>query len=286
MFKLIFYFTSFILFPLNSQGIILEYSVPIHQNLAFDIFSPTIKALKKNPYLWLVIHQSETDAMKNLEYALDHFGGVGITIHHSPYTSSMKWNRYVMLMFNSLNIFYDPNRIFDQEKFKSNVMLLNSKPNYLLPQSIDFFIQKTSTKIIQFLSSFWKENIILIALHNNQSSLSYSLNSYENSKELNIFKNQNLNPKNFFYVLNEQEFQILSHQSQNVVYQKKILENLDGSLSDFAKQYQKHYINIESQLGDYKSQIHMIQILAQNILHPRTFIRFNSSENLDSLGKN
>lgn len=147
----------------------------------------------------------------------------------------------------------DPNRIFSREGANSNLNRLSQTSDEAL-LAIDSFQR--------FLTSFFKDNQTIVALHNNTDG-EFSLDQYQQTNAGSIYKNPELDPDDFFITTDSSIFSQLKDRGYNVVLENITKVADDGSLSIYCGKNGIRYVNIEAQHGHYREQREMIEVILQ-----------------------
>src|SRR5690606_32862496 len=100
----------------------------------------------------------------------------------------------------------------------------------------------------------------------NNTDINYSIKSYlpdgdeaKNTKD--IYINDEMDPDDFIYTTDQVFFEKLKSKKINVILQDNKNFVNDGSLSVYCGINEILYINIEAQLGHFKEQLRLIEIV-------------------------
>lgn len=210
---------------------------------------------------WCVIHDNENDAAAVLHWALKEYGGYGFEVLNSRQSNK----RIHKAVYNKLEIYYDPNRIFTDEGIYKTIYQYNRKPKKVIKTAqriLSETIRPALLKILRFESSHY-----LIALHNNYKTGDVSILDFYRKKGFFIFREPGESIKNFALVTRKKDFDTLSKKGINVVWQFEINpDNNDGSLSVYSLRHNLPYVNIESVFGDIESQKKIIRVIVEQLL--------------------
>lgn len=161
--------------------------------------------------------------------------------------------RLLKYNINGKNYFFDPNRFFSTIDIKKTII----KYNQTYPKELEEGIKSLSDSLLKFIKPK-SISTYIVAIHNNTEN-NFSVLSYKNSKDaIEVFISKFEDIDNFFIVTNKIDFDYFKLLKRNVVLQSNNADD-DGSLSIFAQKNGIPYINIETQQGQLKQQIKMIQ---------------------------
>ncbi|MBI4873830.1 MAG: hypothetical protein HY822_04260 [Acidobacteria bacterium] len=152
----------------------------------------------------------------------------------------------------------DPNRMFSRAGAAKNLRALN--PQWTAAQ-LDAALNRLDRDRERFLRAILPPpGGLLIALHNNARG-------YSVRDEVPISDRVSLadpdHPNNFMLVTDPADFERLARSSFNVVLQNTAPIDDDGSLSRLAARRGVRYLNIETRLGDAKSQREILKFVTE-----------------------
>lgn len=195
------------------------------------------------------LHANEKTSLVAAKQMIKTQGGTIITIAHQG-------GRLVEFTENNQRYRFDPNRIFTK---KGRIATLKENSSYSANA------EKALARLAKAITRSLPPGRI-IAIHNN--SIRYNINSYKpgarfasDAKSIHI--NPTENPRNFFYVTRQQDFSQLQSMKFNVVLQDSKNVTDDGSLSVYAEQTNRQYINVEAGHGMLASQMRMLRALQE-----------------------
>jgi len=199
----------------------------------------------------LNLHSDETTAIEVGKAFLQNHQGTFSYLNHNQ-------TRNINFRLNHQEICFDPNRMFS----KSGIIAT-------LKETKSF--SKEALKVIDSFSKNLLNHLNVrkgpvVALHNNQDP-DFSIHSFQKKGEYgedsqSIFIAPEQSAHDFFYVINEKNYRSIKNLGMNVVLQDNDNVRDDGSLSFYCSQHDIEYINIESKLNHFKSQLEMLQKLA------------------------
>ena len=197
-------------------------------------------------YIWL--HGDEKTAQMALSHHIKNYPGIAYFIQSEareiPYKSTL----------------IDPNRIFSRKG--SYHALIKFKPEWA-PGSIKASLDELDRERAQFFKELLPDGDgILIAVHNNFRGYNLQSEMYNNVKT-SIKTKQS--PRDFIICTFEGDFEKLSKGPYNVLFQNKIPERDDGSLSWAALNHNVRYVNIETRLGYLGKQKKMLAFIANTL---------------------
>ncbi|MFT5171530.1 MAG: hypothetical protein ACI9BD_001307 [Candidatus Marinamargulisbacteria bacterium] len=206
------------------------------------------------------LHDNEETAVRATLKFLKTSPGELIQLRHSG-------NRRIKFTFRRQTYSFDPNSMFSPAGIKKSL------------RDHGAYSESAHEKIFLFVNHFLsylqplsnKKN--LIAVHNNTDGL-YSINSYIKGHYLakeasRVFLGQGRDPDNFFLVTKAAHYNYLKAKKYNVILQNNQNATDDGSLSVFCGRNRFPYINIEVQHGHNKTQLAMIQTVAQMLAYKK-----------------
>ncbi|HZR03923.1 MAG TPA: hypothetical protein VFA81_12205 [Burkholderiales bacterium] len=147
----------------------------------------------------------------------------------------------------------DPNRMFSREGAEKSLRSLN--PDWS-PERLHKALHKLDHGRAKLVSRlFPPPDGRLVALHNN--SQGYSVKDEVPSSDALSLKDAD-HPHEFFLCTDAGDFAILATSPYNVVFQRKMPNEDDGSLSRLAARRGVRYINLEVTLGEKAKQVEML----------------------------
>ncbi len=229
---------------INDCDIIYWDSV-IRYNLGNDIIEIRINGKSSDKYILINLHENEVTSINAAKEIIDNFGGYFIYISQSG-------ERNIKFTLDSIPYAFDPNRIFTREGIKKT---LHNLGNFSLEAENEVF--KFANYLLDFLT---KDSVCIIAVHNNYDG-NYSAKSYyrKNKQDAKrVYINPSEDVDDFFFVVQERDFDFFKSQGYNVVLQDNENVNDDGSLSVYCGKNNIRYINVEVQEGKLQTQYKMI----------------------------
>ena len=196
---------------------------------------------------YLLIHGNEATAREVLTEHLR-------TAHGTAYLIENK-NRNIQFQGGEL----DPNRMFSRAGAERNLRTLN--PKWQEDQILKALriLDGERQKILDAVRP--EKGDVLIAVHNNRD---YSLADEVASSNRTALKDKG-NPHEFCLCTDENDFQLLSNSSYNVVLQNRPQGVEDGSLSRYAAVAGFRYANLEAGLGQSDKQRRMLEWLDKTL---------------------
>ncbi len=154
----------------------------------------------------------------------------------------------------------DPNRMFSHEGAEKNLRLLNPE---LSPERLKKALHKIDHGREKLLGRlFPPPDGRLVALHNNSQSYSVK-DEVDSSDEVSLKDAEH--PHAFFLCTDAGDFAIMATSPYNVVLQRKLPAEDDGSLSRRAARQGVRYINLEVMLGEKAKQMEMLEWLEAHL---------------------
>jgi hypothetical protein len=201
-----------------------------------------------SPRRYLLIHGNEQTAREVLQAHMRHRPGSAFLV-----TGTERW---VMLRGFRL----DPNRMFSREGAARNLTLLNRRADRAgIAAALDWLDGERPELLRAILPP---TGGLIVTMHNN-------LTGYSVETEIGISDSVSLptrgTPHEFMLVTSEDDFGILSNSPFNVVLQKNVRGEDDGSLSRLCASRGIRYVNIEARLGNAAGQRAMLEWLDRNL---------------------
>ncbi len=154
----------------------------------------------------------------------------------------------------------DPNRMFSRVGAEANLRQLNPGWSEDQVNAALAVLDRERPRLVNDLMP--PNNGLIVALHNN--SPAYSVANEEPISQAASIREPD-NPHAFFLCTNEEDFARLATSPYNVVFQKEVPMQDDGSLSRLAALRGVRYINVEVALGQSGRQKEMLDWLEWNI---------------------
>jgi hypothetical protein len=201
-----------------------------------------------SPHRYLHIHGNETTARDVLMEQVNAHGGTALLIESET--------RNVPLLGGAV----DPNRMFSTEGASKSLRTLN--PGWSEEQ-----ISRGAEALMKDRHKFLKAieppaGGRIVALHNNSNG--YSVEAEVAASDKTSLPDRQ-NPREFFLATNPADFEKLAQSPYNVVLQKTIPAEDDGSLSRLAAKLGVRYINLECALGKVERQRELLGWLEGNL---------------------
>ena len=154
----------------------------------------------------------------------------------------------------------DPNRMFSREGAEKNLRSLN--PDWS-PERLHKALHKLDRGRAKLVGRLLPPpDGRLVALHNN--SQGYSVKDEVASSDEVSLKDAG-HPHEFFLCTDAGDFAILATSPYNLVFQRKLPKEDDGSLSRLAARQGVRYINLEVTLGEKAKQVEMLDWLEAHL---------------------
>lgn len=227
------------------------------------------------------VHENEVASLEAGLVMLHKYGGKLITLAHSTDGSV---NRNVTFTHQNTTFQFDPNRIYttNPKVLAASINVIDGKG-----KADDIVIAMVKNLADQIWNELKDENFIL-AIHNNKNTPaeyktkwlfwkriepeSYSIKSYikshDHSSDSNkscsdIYINPTINNSEFFIVTQKEDFDLLTKRRFTAVLQNGDPVD-DGSMSVFASQFGKRYVNAEAKMGRVEVQTAMLDLLLKD----------------------
>jgi hypothetical protein len=225
---------------------------PAWKKVPFQIGETTIRAhvtkSGRNGLTMIALHEDEQTSVGAGRKVLERYGGRLIELVHSG-------DRRVAFSRDGQAYSFDPNRIFSESGVAATV-----RGNGVVGAEIHREVNRFAQEFVDYFRL--RKERCLIALHNNgEGGLAITTygpgGSGANDAE-KVFSSPAIDPDNFFYVTDDRFFRFLADRGLNVVLQNNRTVQDDGSMSVFAGRYGIPYINVETQEGQLREQIEML----------------------------
>ena len=154
----------------------------------------------------------------------------------------------------------DPNRMFSHEGAERNLRSLNPDWSEERVHKALHKVDRGREKLVSRL--FPPPDGRLVALHNNSEA--YSVKNEIASSDETSLKDAD-HPHEFFLCTDAGDFAILAASTYNVVFQRRLPKEDDGSLSRLAATRGVRYINLEVALGRREKQVEMLDWLEKHL---------------------
>jgi hypothetical protein len=202
----------------------------------------------RSPHRYLLIHGNEETAREVLIAHMRQAKGIAylVTGH----------DRNVPIDSGKL----DPNRMFSGEGAEKNLRTLNPEWSAERLHKALHKLDRGRAKLVSRLLP--PPDGRLVALHNN--SQGYSVKDEVASSDEVSLKDPD-HPHEFFLCTDAGDFAILATSPYNVVFQRKLPKEDDGSLSRLSARQGVRYINLEVTLGEKAKQMEMLGWLEQHL---------------------
>lgn len=226
-------------------------SVTIDEEKVINLGSKSCKLIRKgnleNGSLFLSLHDDENTSVIAFN-EVSQFIGQPVLIE-----LQQSGSRFIKYGYNGLEYSIDPNRIFTEIGLTSTL----KKYNKSFPNEVKESLNKFSKQLLDLILPSDKKKYI-VAIHNNSND-NYSAKSYVGNKDAEkIYMNPAEDVDDFFFVINQQDFEFFKAKKRNVILQSKQATD-DGSFSIFCARNSQAYINIEAQDGHKDIQKKMIK---------------------------
>jgi ribosomal protein S6 len=197
--------------------------------------------------VYVHVHMNEDTSLQAAKAMIKRKGGTIISIRH-------KGGRLLAFRMGKTQYRVDPNRIFTP---RGRRMTLAQYSHY--NEAAEQAVAKFANTLVKHLPPGK-----IIALHNN--SPRYTLADYMQGGRFQRDAAQvNYNPEHskrtFFYVTQKKTYQYLAKKGFNVILQDNRNVQDDGSLSVFAANAGRTYVNVEAGHGMLSAQIKMLEAL-------------------------
>jgi hypothetical protein len=194
------------------------------------------------------MHDDENTAVDAGRSVIELRGGRLLELQHSG-------GRLVSFEIASDTYKFDPNRIFTPLGITKTL----DRYSQAAPPAVQA-VQSFSDSLIS--DGRFGEAALIVTLHNNGEG-EYSAESYLPEGEYAtdaeaVHIQEGIDPDDFFFVTEEQLFQLFKSAGHNVVLQANATVTDDGSLSVWAGREGIPYINVEAQHGHLADQVEMI----------------------------
>jgi hypothetical protein len=194
-----------------------------------------------SPHRYLFIHGNEETAREVLTGHMRQAKGIAyLATGH---------DRYVPIESGKL----DPNRMFSREGAEKNLRSLNPDWSDERLRKALHKLDRGREKLVSRL--FPPPDGRLMALHNN--SQGYSVKDEVPSSDDVSLKDAD-HPHEFFLCTDAGDYAMLATSPYNVVFQRKLPKEDDGSISRLAARRGVRYINLEVALGQREKQVEML----------------------------
>jgi len=194
------------------------------------------------------MHDDEDVSVQATRHYIAEHGGTLFEIRHNG-------TRNIDFTHNGVEYSFDPNRMFSKQGIEDNLNPYNEEAAEIVQSFAEDLVLDLD------LDSFDKG--VLVAVHNNTNGR-YSIESYlpggsEAHNALDVFRNPDRDPDDFFYVTSRVHFDFVKNQGFNVILQDSSQVRDDGSLSVFCSTEGINYINLEAQ--DYTHFVQQTEML-------------------------
>jgi len=220
----------------------------------FDILVHHFDTEKGRKAIFVHLHRNEPTALTTALKLGEEKDISVITIVDPHYPNSK--DRYGKVNYKGYSYRFDPNGMFTIEGAKRSLKRYNTIKNSIA-DAIAPQIHELGKKVIEQL----EDKEIIIAFHNNMNT---PIQNFLNLYNVEGHVNPNQNPKNLFYVTDENYYDLLKQKGYNVLLQKDTYEN-DGSLSYWAQINNKKYINLEVETYHDEENLKLARI-AYNVM--------------------
>ena len=198
--------------------------------------------------LFFNMHDDENTAVEAGLQVIALRGGRLLELRHTG-------DRLVSFGIASADYRFDPNRIFTPVGIKKTLERYSQADGPAIEAVRAFADSLISDGGLQ-------EARLIVTLHNNGEG-GYSVESYLPGGEYEVDAEavhiqQGRDPDDFFFVTQDQLFQLFKSAGLNVVLQKNSMVTDDGSLSVWAGHEEIPYVNVEAQHGHLAEQVVMI----------------------------
>ena len=202
-------------------------------------------------FVYFNLHDNENTSVQATIAFIKKHGGYFVEIKAQD-------RRLITFTLNGNQYTFDPNRIFTDDGIKKTLKKYGDYSEDA-HQAITLFVES----LLEFIVTDSLETII--AVHNNTDS-NYSIKSYlkgrdEENNAKDSYLNPNMDPDDFFYVTNEEQFDFFKAKQYNVILQDETKVIDDGSLSVYCRIHGIRYINVEAQHGHLKEQKEMLSFV-------------------------
>lgn len=197
----------------------------------------------------LHIHGDETPSREAMVTFVREAGGVAFAIDNSERTIPGESGRL------------DPNRMFSRDGAERNLWRLNPRSPAASVMNDLLRLDKDRPKFIRQLLP--PRGGLLIAMHNNSRGYSMETEIPISDK---VAKNDASGIHQFMLATNEADYEVLAKSTYNVVLQKTLRGEEDGSLSRLCTRLGVRYVNIEAAMEEGARQLDMLRWTAANLL--------------------
>lgn len=215
-----------------------------------EVFGPEATA---DALHMLNLHDDESTSVDAALAVLPEIGGWVVELTHTG-------DRNLEFVVDGRSYTADPNRIFTPAGRQRTLASLSSAT----PQAFEA-LEAFSASVLNAYTRL--DPPVVITLHNNTEN-SYSAASYASGGEYEsdaeaVMIHEGSDPDDFFFVTDRPIYDALVARGFNAVLQDNARATDDGSLSVWASQNDRPYVNVEAQHGHQAEQERMIRALAE-----------------------
>ncbi|HLA64677.1 MAG TPA: hypothetical protein VK610_09640, partial [Rhodothermales bacterium] len=201
---------------------------------------------------YLVVHDDENTAVAAGLAAVQTWGGRLVELH-------AQGERYVTFRHAGREWSVDPNRIFTEAGVRRTLRDRNGSA----PAVVVLAVRRFAEAVI----ADYGAPPVVVALHNNTdanySAASYRPGGSEAAEAAAVTIPNGADPDDFFFTTDQDLYDALVAEGFSVVLQNNAGATDDGSLSVWAAQRGRPYVNVEAQHGHEWMQRHMLDALAR-----------------------
>lgn len=197
------------------------------------------------------LHENEATSVEAARAFIGEHGGRLVMLRHTG-------ERHVQFVLDDSTYVFDPNRIFTDAGRAATLDTLGAYS--------EAAHARVTALADTLLARYQLDRLpVILAVHNNTddnySTLSYLPDGTYAAEALFTHLSDEHDPDDFFFVTDRALYDALRAKDFNVVLQDNALATDDGSLSVFAGQQGRAYVNIEAQHGHAKQQRRMFEAL-------------------------
>jgi hypothetical protein len=202
---------------------------------------------------FLALHDSENTGLQAAFKFIGIYGGSVVELRNRHF-------RNINFLDSLKEFSFDPNRMFTYEGTYLGLARY-SQPQ--IHEGLTEKVRRVGDELLKYIKA--DSPGVIISLHNNYNEgfgiYSYKEGNYLEKTAEDLFINPDMDPDDLVYVTDRRFFDYLKQKKINVILQSQQAPD-DGSLSIFAMQSQKPYVNIEVQHGHFEENYRLILIIS------------------------
>jgi len=239
----------------NENAISASFYIPAEKTIYYQLGEKRIPILisqygDAKDIVCINLHDNESTSVEAARDILVKHGGLLIKINNNQ-------QRVIRFHYRGDNYRFDPNRIF------SRIGIEESLEDYgKMTEDVVDEVEKFGQRILDLIT---ENTSCIIALHNNTND-AYSIKSYLAGSDRQydaraVYRNPKQDPDNIALTTDSLLYQKMADSGFNTIWQDNFRATRDGSLSIWAGENERRYINIETEHGQVKEYREMLEKL-------------------------